>query len=55
MLGIERKTEEHRYYNMSEVAGFEALKERVVIDWGATAINWHQWLDANSPKTVLEI
>lgn len=53
--GIERETEEHFYYNMAEVAGFEALKERVVIDWGSAAINWHQWLEVDLPKAVLEI
>lgn len=55
VLGVERETEEHFYYNMTEESGFEALKERVIIDWGSAAINWHQWLDEHSSKTVLEI
>lgn len=41
-----------RYY-MEEVSGFEDLKERVIINWGNSAISWHQWID--NPKEVMEI
>lgn len=51
-----RETAEHVYYNLTEVSGFEALKERVVIDWGRNFTrNFTQWLDADIHKEVLEI
>ena len=55
VLGIERETEEHYYYNLVEVSGFADLKERVIFDWGKAAISWHQWLRPEVGKTVLEI
>lgn len=53
--GIDYETEAHFYDNLTEVSGFDDLKERVIIDWGKAAINWHQWLRQEVPKTVLEI
>ncbi|HEX8505359.1 MAG TPA: hypothetical protein VF630_08330, partial [Hymenobacter sp.] len=55
VLGIDYETKEHYFYNLTEALGFDDLKERVIIDWGKAAINWHQWLRPESPKTVLEI
>lgn len=49
-----RKTEHGFKYVLSEVEGFEDFKERLVIDWGRSAIKWHQWVQAN-PKNVAEI
>lgn len=40
------------YYNMVEVEGFEEFNERVVIDWGKSAISWHQWLKKNDKNIV---
>lgn len=40
------------FYYLETLTGFEDLKDRVVIDWGKAAINWHQWL---SEKEVVEI
>ena len=51
---VESKTlnaEEYKY-TMSEVAGYEDLKERVIIRWG-NAISWHQWI--KNEKEVIEI
>lgn len=40
-------------YEMEEMSGFEELKERVIIDWGTSAISWHQWINNN--KEVVQI
>lgn len=40
------------YYVLEPVPGFEDLNERVVIDWGANARAWHQWL---KPKEVVQL
>ena len=39
-------------YSMSEVEGYEDLKERVIIRW-ENAISWHQWI--KNEMEVLEI
>ncbi|PZF71440.1 GIY-YIG nuclease family protein [Taibaiella soli] len=39
-------------YQMEEVAGFEDLKERVIIRW-ENAISWHQWI--KNEMEVIEI
>ncbi len=43
------------YYDMEEVAGFEDMKDRVVVDWGSSTRSWHQWLNSKRPKMVIEI
>lgn len=53
--GIDYKTEEHIYYRLTPMSGFEDLEERVIIDWGKAAISWHQWFERKAPKYVLEI
>ena len=30
-------------FDFQEVEGFEILKERVIIDWGNSAVSWSQW------------
>ncbi len=40
------------HYTMEEVAGYEDLKERVIIRW-ENAISWHQWI--KNTMEVLEI
>jgi hypothetical protein len=47
------KGEAKYFYPMEEVSGFEALKERVIIDWGKSALAWHQWI--YNVKEVVEI
>jgi hypothetical protein len=39
-------------YVLEEVGGFEDLKGRVIIDWGRSALAWHQWL---TEKEVVEV
>ena len=39
-------------YSMTEVEGYEDLKERVIIRWG-NAISWHQWI--KNEMEILEI
>lgn len=39
-------------YDLTKRAGFEDLEDRLVIDWGKGAINWHQWY---SDRPVVEI
>lgn len=41
-------------YDLTPVEGFESLKERVIIDWGKSAISWNQWYSKN-PKEVVMI
>ncbi|UOE74705.1 GIY-YIG nuclease family protein [Parageobacillus thermoglucosidasius] len=43
------------YYEMVEEPILNDLKERLVIDWGSGTRSWHQWLDPNKPKEVIEI
>jgi hypothetical protein len=40
------------YYHLQREHAFDGLADRVVIDWGAAALTWHQWL---VPKEVVEI
>lgn len=42
-------------YKMTEVEGFDELKERIIIDWGPSAISWHQWLNDKNDKEIIEI
>ena len=45
----------HIFYKMEEVKEvFDELNERIIIDWGKSAISWHQWLDRND-KDVISI
>lgn len=43
------------YYDLEQVPGFEDLQERIIIHWGKAAIKWHQWVDENNDKEVVEI
>ena len=40
------------FYRMEEVPGFDELNERVIIDWGKSAITWHQWPHKNDKEVV---
>ncbi len=40
------------YYKISHDERFVDLEERVIIDWGNSALSWHQWL---CDKEVIEI
>jgi hypothetical protein len=40
------------FYELEPVAGFDDLKDRIVIDWGKSPLAWHQWL---TEKEVIEI
>ncbi|GAB3879670.1 hypothetical protein GCM10028824_43490 [Hymenobacter segetis] len=43
-------------YTLTEMRGYEDLKERVIIDWGkGNERNWHMMMRDTAPKTVLEI
>jgi hypothetical protein len=42
-------------YDLARVDGFEALRDRLVIDWGASARSWHQWLNDKADKDVIEL
>lgn len=41
------------WYEVTEVKGFEDLKEKVIVDWGKAGRMWHQWI--TNEKTVVEI
>lgn len=43
------------FYHLEPLSGFDDLKDRVVIDWGKSALAWHQWLRETEPKEVIEI
>lgn len=51
--GIIGKIDENNIYDIQEVEGFEILKERVIINWGGSALAWHQWY--NNIKNVIRI
>lgn len=51
--GVIKKFDDHEVFDFVEVAGFEVLKERVIIDWGKSAISWHQWY--SNEKEVIRI
>jgi hypothetical protein len=40
------------HYDLELVPGFEDLVDRVIIDWGSSALAWHQWL---SEKEVVQV
>lgn len=44
--------DDHRRYDLRAVSGFADLKNRLVIDWGKSALAWHQWA---SKKEVVQI
>lgn len=51
--GIETELSNERcLYDFQEVSGFEVLKERIIIDWGASALGWHQWMNENIKPVV---
>lgn len=58
ILGLDEKkatliNNNHLFYIMEEVKGnFDELNERVIIDWGKSAISWHQWLDRNDKEVI---
>jgi hypothetical protein len=54
--GIESQSPTHYYYDLSEAEGFEDIKERVIIEWGASTIKWYQWTSPNTQlKRIVEI
>lgn len=42
------------HYDLTEIPEFDEYVDRIVIDWGGSAISWHQWYDAQ-PKEIVEI
>src|SRR5687768_14879070 len=40
------------FYDFVEEPGYDDLRRRLVINWGAGLLAWHQWL---SPKEVIEL
>ena len=40
-------------YDLTEVADFDILKEKVIIDWGDATICWHQYY--SNVKEVIRI
>ncbi len=51
--GVIKKFNDHEVFDFVEAPGFEVLKERVIIDWGKSAISWHQWY--SNEKEVIRI
>ena len=49
---MERVNNGKFFYRMEEMDGFSELNERVIIDWGKSAITWHQWLDKNDKEII---
>ncbi|MBA4077390.1 MAG: hypothetical protein C0508_20335 [Cyanobacteria bacterium PR.023] len=42
------------HYDLESISEFDALIDRLIIDWGKSAITWHQWYN-KQPKEVIEI
>jgi hypothetical protein len=43
------------YYDLEKVEGFDDLKNRVVIDWGKSALAWHQWMRDREVTEILPV
>lgn len=43
------------WYELEPISGFEALADRLVVDWGDGTRSWVQWCKPASPKRVIEI
>jgi hypothetical protein len=41
------------FYELRRLQGFEDLEDRLVIDWGKSALSWHQWLKKKSVTELL--
>ncbi|MBT3468358.1 MAG: hypothetical protein HN467_03440 [Opitutae bacterium] len=50
---IEENPNSH-FYLLKKASGYDDLEDRVFVDWGRGAINWHQWLlgDSRSPHSA---
>lgn len=40
------------YYDLEQVPQFDDFSNRIVIDWGSSAISWHQWYDKQKKEVV---
>jgi len=49
------KREDHFYYKLEKTDLLDDLIDRLVIDWGKSAISWYQWFNAKNDKKVVEI
>lgn len=52
--GVIKEKENKYVYDLTNLNICQDLIDRVVIDWGKGARNWHQWYEKN-PKEVIEI
>lgn len=52
--GCEIGTNKKLYYDLEEIHDLAYLNDRLVIDWGLAARNWHQWYHAQE-KEIIEI
>lgn len=43
------------YYDLTELNGFEDIKERVIVDWVSIPRSWHQWISNVEEKPIIEI
>ena len=51
--GVEQRNDFY-YYKFVEAEGFDILKEKVIIDWGLSAITWHQYYSSEKYVTRIE-
>lgn len=42
-------------YDLTPMPEWDDLIDRLVIDWGSSALSWHQWYSAQKPKEVVEL
>ncbi len=50
-VAVDEKTS---MFDFQEVKGFEILTERVIINWGESAISWHQWWKNDKEVTRID-
>lgn len=43
------------YYDFEKIRLLEDMVDRLVIDWGKSTRGWHQWLNSDKQKEVIEI
>ncbi len=53
--GVKQLQNKNYFYDITEVNGFEDLKERAIVDWVSLPRAWHQWLDNVEAKPIIEI
>lgn len=47
--------ESYYKYELNKISLLDDMIDRLVIDWGKSTINWHQWFIEDKPKQIIEV